>query len=114
MPYLKISTNISLDKESKISLATKGSVLLSQILNKPESYIMVEVKSNSTILFAGKTDAAAYLELKSIGLPESGTKALSAQLCDYISTQLEVPSDRIYIEFSSAAKHLWGWNNSTF
>lgn len=114
MPYLKINTNISLDKESERSLAYKGSTLLSQILSKPESYIMIEVNSDSTVLFAGTDEPTAYLELKSIDLPESATKELSAQLCDYISTELNISANRIYIEFSPATRHLWGWNNSTF
>lgn len=114
MPYLKISTNISLDKESENSLAYKGSALLSQMLGKPENYIMIEVNSDASILFASTNEPTAYLELKSIGLPESETKELSAQLCGYISSELDVPTNRIYIEFSAATRHLWGWNNSTF
>ncbi|MEW8510880.1 MAG: hypothetical protein AB2608_08600 [Candidatus Thiodiazotropha sp.] len=28
--------------------------------------------------------------------------------------QLAIPAERVYIEFSSAERHLWGWNATTF
>ena len=29
-------------------------------------------------------------------------------------TGLHIPPERIYIEFSSPARHMWGWNSRTF
>ena len=66
------------------------------------------------MLFAGSNEPLAYLELKSIGLPADKTTQFSATLCDLISTTLSIQSDRIYIEFSDAPRHLWGWNGKTF
>jgi len=114
MPYLKINTNVSLDKDRKNALAASASTLLSQLLGKPESYIMVEIASDASIMFASTNEPAVYIELKSIGLPEADTEKLSASLCDFIDAQIGVPPDRIYIEFSPAARHLWGWNKHTF
>ena len=65
-------------------------------------------------LFAGDNQPLAYLELKSIGLPGDRTKALSADLCQLISTELAIAPDRIYIEFHDAPRNMWGWNGSTF
>jgi hypothetical protein len=64
--------------------------------------------------FAGSNDPLAYLELKSIGLPTDRTTEFSQTLCDTLSQQLQIPTDRIYIEFSDAERHLWGWNGATF
>lgn len=114
MPYLKINTNIALDKDREKALALCASPLLSELLNKPESYIMIEVTSNLNIVFAASTEPAAYLELKSIGLPEADTKMLSSRLCDFIQSQIDITPERIYIEFCSANRHLWGWNKNTF
>jgi phenylpyruvate tautomerase PptA (4-oxalocrotonate tautomerase family) len=114
MPYLKINTNQALDNVSESKLASAASPLLAKILGKPESYIMIEIQSGVSMQFAGSTEPLAYLELKSIGLPESRSAELSKQLCDFISSQLDISIDRIYIEFSSAQRHLWGWNGSTF
>ncbi len=114
MPYLKISTNQVLDKESESELAAAMSPLLATMLGKPESYIMVEIQSGLSMLFAGSAEPLAYLELKSIGLPESRSGEFSKQLCDFINARLDINRDRIYIEFSAAERHLWGWNSDTF
>ena len=49
-----------------------------------------------------------------IGLPGDRTRAFSDTLCGLITAHLGVAPDRIYIEFSDAARHLWGWNSGTF
>ncbi len=39
---------------------------------------------------------------------------MSQDFCQEIESTLGVSSDRIYIEFNDAQRHLWGWNGSTF
>ena len=114
MPYLKISTNLALDQEQEMTLASAASALVSQLLFKPESYVLVEINPAVTMLFAGSNAPLAYMELKSIGLPENKTADLSSELCQLLSSQLEISTDRIYIEFASAERHLWGWDKRTF
>ena len=64
---------------------------------------------------AAGTDAPlAYLELKSIGLPQSITPSASRALCDLVAGETGVPANRIYIEFSDAPRQMWGWNGDTF
>jgi phenylpyruvate tautomerase PptA (4-oxalocrotonate tautomerase family) len=84
------------------------------MLGKPESYVMLTLERNPDMLFAGSNDPLAYLELKSIGLPASRTREFSAQLCELVGSELDIPSDRIYIEFSDVERGLWGWNGKTF
>jgi phenylpyruvate tautomerase PptA (4-oxalocrotonate tautomerase family) len=92
----------------------QASALLAQQLKKPERYIMVSIKPETDMLFAGDNTPLAYLELKSIGLPEASTAALSAALCRFVSEHLAIEPDRIYIEFSNASGRMWGWNGDTF
>ncbi len=42
------------------------------------------------------------------------TAGLSALLCSFCKEELNVPEDRVYIEFSSAEGVMWGWNGRTF
>ena len=114
MPYLKINTNQKLDNDSEVELASAASPLLAKMLGKPESYIMIEVHSGVSMQFAGSTEPLAYLELKSIGLPEDKTQDLSLALCALIHENLGIDTDRIYIEFANADRHMWGWNSGTF
>jgi phenylpyruvate tautomerase PptA (4-oxalocrotonate tautomerase family) len=75
---------------------------------------MIGLEPGEAFLFGGDDRPLAYLELKSIGLPADRTKALSAELCRLISTELEISPDRVYIEFHNAPRNMWGWNGSTF
>ncbi|NOX42527.1 MAG: hypothetical protein GXP19_02155 [Gammaproteobacteria bacterium] len=114
MPYLKIQTNVSIDIDQKNMLLSKASQLVAEILSKPEKYVIAVIENNPSMLFDGKNDPLAYLELKSIGLPETKTSSFSQALCDLIYQELNINKDRIYIEFSNADRHMWGWNGATF
>lgn len=112
MPLLNIKTNTSTNDEK--SLALQASKMVADMLGKPESYVMVNVQTEQTLVFAGSDEPAAYLELKSLGLPDSKTAEFSAALCKFINTTLGINPNRIYIEFSNPERHMWGWNNATF
>ncbi|MCW8854177.1 MAG: phenylpyruvate tautomerase MIF-related protein [Gammaproteobacteria bacterium] len=112
MPLLIIKTNSSID--DKNSFALEASQQVATILGKPESYVMININDNQTLIFAGSDQPAAYLELKSLGLPESQTSDISSALCAFINKKLGIDSARIYIEFSNAERHMWGWKDGTF
>ena len=112
MPLLTIRTNTEIDNLRELALTTSKKV--SELLGKPESYVMVNVMAAQTLVFAGTDDGAALLELKSLGLPESSTGDFSKTLCQFISQQLGIDESRVYIEFSNPERHMWGWNGTTF
>jgi len=112
MPYLKINSNVLASTPKELVLHVSAAI--SKALGKPESYVMVVYEHNTHMVFAGNDAPLAYLELKSIGLPEAQTKTLSDTLCTLINETLSVPTERIYIEFANAQRHLWGWNKQTF
>ncbi len=112
MPLLKISTNRTVEESEAVLRATSAAA--AEMLGKPERYVMVELHDGLPMSLAGSTEPLAYLELKSIGLPEDRTAEYSAALCRLIGEQLGIPAERIYIEFSNAPRHLWGWNGATF
>ena len=111
MPVLQITTNATIDNAS--ALAKQASSLAAGMLGKPESYVMVEITGGADLIFAGTNEPCAHLMLKSLGLPESETKAYSEQLCGFIEQQLGVPPARTYIEFVSPERHMFGWDNRT-
>jgi len=114
MPYLMIQTNQSIDSHASKELLASASKLVAAELGKPESYVMVALEANTDMLFAGDDAPLAYLELKSIGLPEGKTGSLSAALCQLMGDQLGVSQERVYIEFANAERSMWGWNGGTF
>jgi phenylpyruvate tautomerase PptA (4-oxalocrotonate tautomerase family) len=112
MPVLKVQTNAVIeDKEAFMQEAT---ALLSKVLGKPAQYIMIIPESGTDMMFAGNREPALFAELKSISLPEDETAAISAELCAFLENSLGVPQNRMYIEFSNAERHMFGWNGGTF
>jgi phenylpyruvate tautomerase len=114
MPFLRIQTNKALSEADARSLAAQASALVAEQLGKPERYVMTSVESNPAMQFAGTDEPLAYLELKSIGLPESITAGVSEALCQLVSSETGTDTARIYIEFTDAPRKMWGWNNGTF
>ena len=114
MPLLTITTNITLDAEAAQTLCNEASSHAARLLAKPESYVMVSLQQATPMSFAGETAPCAMLELKSLGLPEQQTAQYSESLCDFISQHTEIPAERIYIQFSSPERHMWGWDGRTF
>jgi phenylpyruvate tautomerase len=114
MPYLKIQTNREIADDVMLEVLKKVSVLVSKNLGKPEKYVMVRIDPVQPMMFAGSNAPCAYLELKSIGLPESKTEALSKVLCQLLLDELKIPSNRVYIEFVNAKDSMWGWDSGTF
>jgi len=114
MPLLIIHTNLSVPEDRQQALIKKASALIAQLLSKPERYVMVCMQDHLPMVFAGTDTPCAYLELKSIGLPEDRTAEISRALCELLVAEIDITSERIYIEFANAERHMWGWNLSTF
>ncbi|MDQ6987070.1 MAG: phenylpyruvate tautomerase MIF-related protein [Mariprofundaceae bacterium] len=112
MPYLNIQTNVPVSDEA--ALLAEASAAVAAMLGKPENYVMVHIESGVALMFAGMDAPAAYLQLKSLALPEAKTADYSATLCDLMQQTLGIEAGRVYIEFSAPDRHMWGWNSGTF
>lgn len=114
MPTLKIQTNVALPPPRRASLLQDASSSVAALLGKSEGYVMVSLEINPDMCFARSSAPLAYLELKSLGLPEARTAEFSAALCELVGEHCGVSAERVYIEFSSPERHLFGWNAKTF
>lgn len=114
MPYLNIQTNRKLSAEQHTIILQKSSALVASVLGKPEQYVMVALKDEVPMLFAGSDAPLAYLELKSIGLQADKTKVFAKEFCQFVSDELDIPGDRVYVKFNDAQRSMWGWNGDTF
>jgi len=111
MPLISIETNQLLENNDSLKSISSA---VAKLLGKPESYVMLKYEHNVNMLFAGNNQALAHIKLKSLGLPENKTTLFSKELCLLMKTYFNVPSNRIYIEFSNPERHLWGWDSATF
>ena len=112
MPYIKIQTPVN--AKDPEGLCKKVSALTAKLLGKPESYVQVAVSKPEAMTFGGTAEPAAFLEVKSIGLPEGSTRVISEKLCALLEEELSIHQNRIYIEFANAQGHMWGWDGKTF
>ncbi|MEW5837976.1 MAG: phenylpyruvate tautomerase MIF-related protein [Pseudomonadota bacterium] len=114
MPLLSLHTNLALEPEQESALAQQLSLLVSRLTHKPEQWVMVRVASAQTMHFASSDLPCAYLECKSIGLPDAQIPALAKEISALLHQGLQLDPARVYIEFASALPQHWGWNSGTF
>jgi phenylpyruvate tautomerase PptA (4-oxalocrotonate tautomerase family) len=116
MPLIKVQTSIVDPDVVQVSdLLKQLSASLAKHTRKPETYVMTALESGISMTFGGTTDPTCYIEIKSVGsMTPDQTKSMSQDFCQQIEKSLNVPVDRIYIEFADAKGYMWGWNGATF
>ena len=112
MPYIKIQTNAKISNSEEV--LHKLSALMAAELGKPEAYVMTAFDPLESMTFGGSSEPAVFIECKSIGLNKNQTAGLSSALCTFSNETLQVPSNRVYIEFTGAEGSMWGWDGRTF
>lgn len=114
MPYLLIKTNKEITQSERPGLLSTLSARASEWLGKSENFVMIALEQAQDMSFAGSSAPCAYLEFKSLGLPTEQATELSDKLCQTLHELLAIEPARIYIEFASPERSLWGWNSKTF
>jgi phenylpyruvate tautomerase PptA (4-oxalocrotonate tautomerase family) len=115
MPLIKVQTSAHPDSAQVTDLLKQLSASLAQHTRKPETYVMTAFDSNVPMTFGGTDAPACYIEIKSVGsMTPDQTQSMSQDFCQQIQQSLNVPVDRIYIEFADAKGYLWGWKGTTF
>ncbi len=113
MPTLRILTNVQVPAEDRASLLATASRALAELLGKPESYVMVMLEEGRDLYFAGSAAPAAYLEVKSLGLPESRTPDYSHALCDLVGTLIGALIEGVDLDTAQPPRQMISWNNGT-
>ena len=114
MPYFSIETNQTVDTASNRDLMKKMSAFIAKLLGKPESYVMIAIKPGTPLIFAGSDEPAAFVRLKSIGLPKEHCTEFSGKICGFVEQELEISPNRIFIDFKDLERKMFGWNGKTF
>lgn len=114
MPYIHVSTNVSLNEEQTREFAARTSELVAKALGKPEQYVLAIATPGLTLLHGGTAEPAAHVALRSIGLQESQCAPLSETVCSFLEKELSIAPARVYIEFQDMPRAWVGWNKGTF
>lgn len=109
MPFVRVTSNAkraSVDVEAVLKAVSKS---LSDALDRPEPYVMVDVQLDRDMCFQASTELCAFVEIRSIGKidTERNPKTVAA-LTETVATQLNVPADRVFINLDDIAPNNWG------
>ena len=116
MPLIQIYTSAPPPAAPvKDALHADLSRLMAKAFAKPERWCMTCLLPNLDMTFGGQSAPSCFVAVRNVGtMTPAQTEALSAAFCQRLSTALNVPIDRIFIEFGDVQPHLWGWNGETF
>lgn len=110
MPFIKTSTNISIDENKKEILKTKFGQAIN-IMGKPESYLMIEIEDEKTMYFSGSKEPLAFVDIKVLGSAHN-TNEMTKEITKILSEELNIPPNRIYIAYKDYTD--WGFNGNNF
>ncbi|MBW2457607.1 MAG: hypothetical protein JRI68_24085 [Deltaproteobacteria bacterium] len=114
MPLLKMTLSVLLSDSARGGLLAEASKLASEVLGKPERYVMVTIEQ-APVLFGGDDSPAAFIEVRSLGgLGPDTNQTLSAKLCELVERIATIPKDRTFLNFVDVARSDWGHNGTTF
>ena len=114
MPFIELRTNKQLSKAKKDKLMKDLTDLIAKDLNKPQRVIMCQCSDNQHLMFGASGEALAFIDLRSIRLPEDQTPQLSQSIVSFVKNHLDINGDRVFINFTNFQPHMWGYNGSTF
>lgn len=112
MPCLELTTNAHVADEKKL-LHTLSRCVCAD-LGKAETYMLVKITDDASMLFGGNDDPVAYLTLRAIGLKKEAMDALAQSLTEIMHVELNIESQRVYIVFMDADVSKWAWDGRTF
>jgi len=110
MPLLSISTSSKINE--KDLFLRNCSQLVSKLTKKSEQYVMVRLFDETPMYFDEDYSPSCFIELKSIG--SLSPQIMSKEISLFISNQIGIPINRIYINFEDIEASNWAWNGKTF
>jgi len=114
MPCLRVQVSAVAADEKKKAVLNVLSAVVSEILGKPEQYVMI-VMEQSAIMMSGSDAPAAFVDMRSIGkLNQKTNTQLTQRICAVFEEKLGIPAERVFLNFTDVAASNWGWNSRTF
>ncbi|KAL8039039.1 hypothetical protein ABFX02_10G009100 [Erythranthe guttata] len=103
MPCLDISTNVSLDGVDTDSLFSELTKAVSQIVGKPENFVMIMVKESVALTFGGNKEPAALAEIVSMdGIKTEVKRKLIIKIGSILENTLSIPRTRFILKVFGA------------
>lgn len=110
MPFIRTSTNVSIDDNKIMNLKNKYGVAITT-MGKTENWLMLEFNDNAKMFFAGSSEPLAFVDVKTYGNPNN-SNAMTHELTKIINEELGIDSSRIYVSYQGIND--WGYNGNNF
>ena len=112
MPLLALQTTEYVENAPELMKAL--SETLAQQTGKAESHCMITIQK-ADMMMAGTADTAAFCDIRGIsGLGPDVAKRVSGAVCALLAAKLDLPSNRVYLNFTELERTQWGWDGGTF
>lgn len=113
MPLLKLQCTSALEGEVRDTLIRKLSRITAECLGQPERYVMI-VAEHATLSLNGEIGPAAFVDVRSIvGIGGDVNRRIAKQVCTALEEGLDIPADRVFLNFHQVDPANWGFNGST-
>ena len=113
MPFIRTTTNRSVEKSTADKITAACGQAITLLRGKTEQWLMVEVKGDAALYFAGSDAPCAFAEVQLLGKGDTTElENLTAELTKILSAALNIPGDRIYVRYEEVTP--WGWRGGHF
>ena len=114
MPYIRTQVSIPLSKEKEIALKEKLGQAITILPGKTERWLMLDFRDQCRMYFQGtQEEPIAFVEIKLFGAAGGVVyQEMTAEVTKIVSEELEIPAQRIYIQYEECS--YWGWNGNNF
>ncbi len=113
MPFIHLYTTETIGEDAAQKLTASLSSVASEVLGKSENYVMVAI-SPAIMRMSSVPDQAAFVDIRAIGgLTPEKNKIVSERICELLESELKVPRERMFLNFSDVPGTDWGWAGRT-
>ena len=112
MPLITARVSGEISKEKEVSLKEKFGKAI-ELINKSESWLMVDFHDNCRLYFKGSDEACAIIEIDLFGkATDSGYDALTQKVTEIVENELGIDRGRIYVKYNEISH--WGYSGFNF
>lgn len=113
MPYIHITSNVSIEESVEELLKTQLGRAIEIIPGKNENWLMINFTGDAHLWFAGSDAPAVLAEIDIYGgARPDAYDDLTSRITEILESTLDVQADRIYVKY--AETEYWGWNGRNF
>lgn len=112
MPLITAKASVAITKEKEAAIKAKLGKAV-ELINKSESWLMIDFQENCHLWFKGEESPSAMIEVDLFGkASDSGYDALTKAITDIVCDELGIEQNRIYVKYNEI--NHWGYSGFNF